>query len=72
MVGPCAICGRMPEGKSFLEKGVEGVGGSSTDLIPLMGLELWCGKVHRISFLFFLAFLFYLSIIEGNRKFRMC
>lgn len=69
MVGPCAICVRIPEDKSFLE---EGARGSSIDLIPLIGLEVRCGKVHRISFLFFLAFLFCLSIIERNRKFKMC
>lgn len=37
MVGPCAICVRIPEDKSFSE---EGVGGSSIDLIPLIVLEV--------------------------------
>lgn len=37
MVGPCAICVRILEDKGFLE---EGVGGSSIDLMPLIGLEV--------------------------------
>lgn len=56
---------------SFLQEGEEAIGGSSIDLIPLIGLEVRCEKMHRISFLLFLKFLFYPSNREENLKFQM-
>lgn len=56
---------------SFLWEGEEAVEDSSIDLIPLIGPGVRCEKMHRISFLLFLKFLFYLSNREENLKFRI-
>lgn len=56
---------------SFLQEGEEAVRGSSIYVIPLIGLEVRCEKMHRVSFLLFLEFLFYPSNREGNLKFRI-